>query len=198
MNEEETRRWRQLSRMTKAALWGLYRRLGNVWNANPANTWLKEDLISSILAIEFREQREKANAHFEELGESSYGGPHAVDTDKPYGYRVERCDGAKQWGVSVPDDVRDRATFTTAYLTRPEEQGDDRPRCSLDVAMRAATETRYSRSYYGPLFISVWAHRGEEEHYRLPVPPEAEWFVFNANPRLEKWRAEHPAKENQG
>jgi hypothetical protein len=64
--------------------------------------------------------------------------------------------------------------------------------------MRAVVQTRYGHGYYGPLRVSVWKHRGDEEHYRQPVPDTAEWFEFPANPRLEKWRAKHPAKETQG
>ncbi|MEV6841000.1 hypothetical protein AB0N17_42100 [Streptomyces sp. NPDC051133] len=184
MTEEETKRWRELSKMNRAQLCALYRQLGHVWSARPLEKWTKEEIVSGILEIEFRDQRAEARAHFEDYTSASYGGPHAVDVDQPYGFRVERRDGT-EW------------TFTTGYQTQPEVE-DDRPRCSVDVAMRAVTATRYGHSYYGPLRVSVWAHRGDEEHYRNPVPDTAEWFEFGPNTLLEKWRAEQLVKEPQG
>lgn len=183
MGPEETKRWRELSKMKKPALCALYRQLGHVWSAHPLEKWAKEEIIGSILEIEFKEQRAEQRAHFEDYTSASYGGPHAVDVDQPYGYRVERRDGT-EW------------TFTTGYQTQPEVE-DDRPRCSIDVALRAVTATRYGHSYYGPLRVSVWKHRGDAEHYRQPVPDTAEWFEFGENTRLEKWRAENPPKETQ-
>jgi hypothetical protein len=171
--------------MQKAQLCALYRKLGHVWSARPLEKWTKEEIVSGILEIEFAEERKEARATApEDYTSASYGGPHALDVDQPYGVKVERNDG-QEW------------TFTTSYRTQPEVE-DDRPRCALDVAQRAAAETRIGHSYYGPLRVSVWAHRGEAEHYRNPVPDTAEWFEFPANPLLEKWRAEQREKETQG
>lgn len=45
-----------------------------------------------------------------------------------------------------------------------------------DVAAFQATQTRVGHSYYGPLRVRVWAHRGDTEHYRNP-PPEDAWTI---------------------
>lgn len=172
MYPNEMPRCQQLRKMTKPELCALYRQLGHVWSANPLERWTKEELIGSILEVEFHEQREEARATGpEHPGACRYGGPAAVDTSKPYAYRAERSDGVKEW------------SYSSGTQTAPEENG---PTCSLEVAQRAVEAVRIGHGYYGPLRVSVWAHRIGDG---MTVPDDAEWFEFGANPLLEKWRA---------
>lgn len=185
LTPEETKRWHELSKMHKPELCALYRQLGHTWSKHPLEKWTKEETISGILEVEFREERAKKRAHFEEVSAAAtHSGPHAIDVDQPYGYRVERL-----------DEAEDRA-LTTHYRTEPETE-EDRPRCSYDVARRAVTLTRYGHGYYGPLRVFVWAHRGDAEHYRQPVPDIADVFEFGPNPRLKTWLAGHLPQETQ-
>ena len=100
--------------------------------------------------------------------------PAPVDvTTQPYGCKVMRADG-NEW------------TFATMYQTQPEEGG---PLTPIGVAQRAAASVRTGHSYYGPLKVFIWAHRGDEEHYRQPVPRNALRYDFPAQPEL---RPERP------
>lgn len=46
-----------------------------------------------------------------------------------------------------------------------------------ELAARRARDTRITHSYSGPLTVYVWDAR-EDEHYRMPVPHDAQVFEF--------------------
>ena len=100
-------------------------------------------------------------------------GRQRVDVRQPYGVKVQRADGVREW------------TFSTQYQTAPEDGG---PLTPIGVAQRAAFECRLMHGFYGPLKVSLWAHRGDLEHYRLDPPDDAMVFDFAAQPELQPER----------
>lgn len=167
MSSAEWERYRVLNKMRKAELCALYRKLGHVWSAHPIETWRKDEVVSGILEIEFREERaaERANAP-EDFTAALV---HAVDTTKPYGYRVDRAD----------EDDPERATLSSGY-----SDGAQKERGTVAVAQEQVRSTRTGHSYYGPLRVYVWQQR-DQEHYRMPVPENADRYEFAAVPAPE-------------
>ncbi len=102
--------------------------------------------------------------------------PGTVDTSRPFGYRVVRTDTEP-----VDHDEADvERTLVTGYcdvIGRPR-------RNAAAVAKDEVHITRIGHNYYGPLTVYVWQVRADE-HYRLPVPADAEQFDFAAAPELE-------------
>lgn len=89
-----------------------------------------------------------------------------TELPNPYGYRVERTDGVRE------------VTFSTGYITRPDGWA---PQTLAQAADHAAQATRIGHPYYsGALRVTIWAHRGTQEHYRLPAPDDAAVFDFPA------------------
>lgn len=86
-----------------------------------------------------------------------------VDISKPYAYRCDRVD------QRPPQMLSYGTQMATWDLMRSPEY----------VAQFQAAQTRIGHSYYGPLMVSVWQHRGDDEHYRAE-PPEDAWTVILA------------------
>lgn len=166
--------------MTKPMLCALYRQLGHVWSQTPIEKWNKEELIGSILDIEFRDEREAervaALQQQDYARATNYG---SFTTTKPYAYRVDRLD------YTDADDQP--VSLSHGYHDGGEELG------SVGVAQAQSYETRIGHRYFGPLRVYVWQQR-EQEHYRLPVPDTADQFDFPEHPQLE----EHVKKGKRG
>lgn len=92
-----------------------------------------------------------------------------IDLSQSYGVRVDRADG-EEW------------TFSTSYCTKPDVNDPERPRTVIGLAQREAFAARIGHHYYGPLRVWVWQHRGDAEHYRNPLPENAEHYDFAARP----------------
>lgn len=180
MNKAEDARYLQLRRFTKGALIAQYRRLGHVWSANPLTRWSKEEIIGSILEIEFREEREAERVAALRRQDYRHAVTHgSFTTTKPFAYRVDRLDYTDQDGQPV--------LLSIGYWdAKAEELG------SVGVAQDRSYDSRIGHSYYGPLRVYVWQQR-DQEHYRLPVPDNADMFEFPAHEQLE----EHVAKEKR-
>lgn len=61
-DQHRQRRSRELGKSTKADLCALYRRLGGMGGVHPPEKWYKEEVIGSILEIEWRRLPEEAKA----------------------------------------------------------------------------------------------------------------------------------------
>lgn len=182
MNKAESARYMELRRMTKGALIARYRKLGHMWSQHPLEKWTKDEVIEGVLSIEFREEREAERVAALQRQDISHSVHHGTfTTTKPYAYRVDRLDYTDADGQPVS-------------LSHGYRAGDELTELgSVGVAQDQSYNTRMGHRYFGPLRVYVWQQR-EEEHYRLPVPDNADLFDFPAHPQLE----EHVEKEKQG
>jgi hypothetical protein len=176
-------RFQQLNRMTKPAVIAQYRRLGHVWSLHPLEKWTKEEIINGVLDIELRRPDPDPLPPIQDVTRSSQWG--ALDATKPYGFRVLRADGERDW------------VYSYGYRDVTGHPSDTAARSSLEVAIDQAHATRVGHSYFGPLRVYVWQRR-ENDHYRLPVPDTADHFDFPEHPKLAEWLEQHRAKETQG
>ncbi len=79
------------------------------------------------------------------------------------------------YAIEHPREGFPGETSQLAYGTR-KATVDDVPALAVEVARRARVEHSY---HTGPLTVSVWEAR-EDEHYRLPVPDNADVYSFPA------------------
>ena len=141
---------------------------GGLVDYNSPAQWRKDEIAATVV-----DQEERRAQAAQERQTLTPAGRQRVDITQPYGVKVQRADEVKEW------------TFSTQYQTAPEDGG---PLTPIGVAQRAAFECRLMHGFYGPLKVSLWAHRGDLEHYRLDPPNDAMVFDFAAQPELQPER----------
>jgi hypothetical protein len=94
----------------------------------------------------------------------------------PYVYRIDR-----------PAPHRPEGEFMMSYGTWDTAPG---PITTVHHAAKfAALQARILHSYWGPMTVQVWAHRGDAEHYRTDPPASA--YVLQVG---DQDQAEHAAE----
>lgn len=94
----------------------------------------------------------------------------------PYAYRIDR-----------PAPHRPEGEFMMSWGTWDTTPG---PITTVHhAATYAALQARVGHSYWGPMTVRVWAHRGEAEHYRNDPPASA--YVLELG---DQDQAEHAAE----
>lgn len=84
---------------------------------------------------------------------------------EPYCYRIDR-----------PVLHRPEGEFMMSYGTWGQAPG---PLTTVEhAATYQAAMTRIGHTYYGPMAVRVWAHRGNDEHYRNAPPADAYCLVL--------------------
>lgn len=78
----------------------------------------------------------------------------------PYAYRID-----------YPAPHRDDGPQMMSFGTRTTAAHG--VRTMHQAATEHAADTRVGHSYWGPLTVYVWKHRGDDEHYRTPPPATA-------------------------
>lgn len=97
----------------------------------------------------------------------------------PYAYRIDR-----------PAPHRPEGEFMMSYGTWSTRPG---PITTVHHAAKfALLQARILHSYWGPMTVRVWAHRGDAEHYRNDPPASA--YVLQAG---DQDQAEHTAELNE-
>ena len=163
MNAINWARYRELNQKNKRDLCEMYRELGYVGGAHPLEKWRKDEIITGIMDVEQRQQQDRQEAELGLVEQPTFVmETYGVDVTEPYCYQVERTDKKEpvtlSWGsqhqpIRVLDTVR-------------------------KVAMYEAAQSRIGHRYLGPVRVRVWAHRGDQEHYRQPVPDNAFEMAF--------------------
>lgn len=175
MNQDDRRsRYRALNKLRKTELCKMLRDAGLIGSMYPPEQWRKDEVIYALIdqqdavaaaeAARAEVQSDKADA----TAPLSAGGSLPL----PYAYCIDR-----------PAPHRPEGEFMMSYGTWDTNPG------ALTTVHHAATyaglQARTAHQYWGPMTVWVWAHRGEEEHYRNPPPATAYVLQLGDAPTLE-------------